>query len=263
LCDLSNQQWFTITLNFLELKKIIQAILQRILGFGNYLFVFAIYKSLTIKSDSKEGDFRYLLQLISSTDNVLDIGANIGIMTSNLSKKIKQGKVFAFEPMPDNIRTLKKIIRFFKLTNVQLFEIALGNENKEIEMVLPVVSTVKMQGLAHVVDDSITEFNDGIRFKVPQVKLDDIDELKNVPIKAIKIDVENFEYQVFCGAKNLIIKNKPSIYCELWDNENRQNCFAFFKEIGFDIKVLINGKLEHFDNKKHHAQNFFFMPSQF
>jgi FkbM family methyltransferase len=242
------------------LKKIIQAILQRTLGFGNYLFVFAIYKSLTIKSDSKEGDFKYLLQLISSTDNVLDIGANIGIMTSNLSKKVKQGKVFSFEPMPDNISTLKKIIRFFKLNNVKLFEVALGNENKDIEMVLPVVSAVKMQGLAHVVDDSITEFNDGIRFKVKQYRLDDFEELKTVPIKAIKIDVENFEYQVFCGAKNLIINNQPIIYCELWDNENRYNCFNFFDEIGFEIKILVKEKLEIFDSKKHQSQNFFFIP---
>ena len=153
------------------MKKVIQAILQRTLGFGNYLFAFSIYKSLTIKSDSKEGDFRYLLQLISSSDNVLDIGANIGIMTTNLAKKVKLGKVFSFEPIPDNINTLKKIIRFFNLANVQLFEIALGNENKEIEMVLPVVSSVKMQGLAHVVDDSLTVFNDGIKFKVEQKKI--------------------------------------------------------------------------------------------
>jgi len=243
------------------LKKIIQAILQRTLGFGNYLFVFAIYKSLTIKSDSKEGDFHYLLKLLSEKDNVLDIGANIGIMTTNLAKKVNQGKVFSFEPMPDNISTLKKIIGFFKLKNVVLYEIALGNENKEIEMIMPVVDAVKMQGLSHVVDESMTDFNEGITFKVKQVKLDDLEELKNIPIKAIKIDVENFEYQVFCGARNLIVKNKPVIYCELWDNENRYNCFNFFKEIGFAVKVLVGDHLEVFDSKKHSAQNFFFMPA--
>ncbi len=242
------------------MKKVIQAILQRILGFGNYLFVFAIYKSLTIKSDAKEGDFRYLLTLLSENDQVLDIGANIGIMTTNLAKKVNHGKVFAFEPMPDNIQTLKKIIRFFNLTNVTIFENALGNENKEIEMVLPVVSAVKMQGLAHVVDESMTDFNDGIKFKVQQLRLDEMKELDSIPIKAIKIDVENFEYQVFCGAKNLIIKNKPAIYCELWDNENRYNCFNFFDSIGYSTKVLIGEQLVKFDKQKHASQNFFFMP---
>lgn len=191
---------------------------------------------------------------------MLDIGANIGIMTSNLAIKANQGKVFAFEPMPDNIKTLKRIIRFHKLTNVHLFEYALGNETKQTQMVLPVVSAVKMQGLAHVIDQSITEFNDGITFSVPQYRLDDIPELQQITIDAIKIDVENFEYQVFLGARQLILKNKPVIYCELWDNQNRRNCFELMKEFGYSIRILNGKALVAFDSELHQTQNFFFVP---
>ncbi len=241
------------------MKKLIQAILQRVFGFRNYLFLFSLYKVKTIASDQNEGDFSYFLSMVKPASNVLDIGANIGIMTTNLAGKAKQGTVFAFEPIPDNIATLKRVIGFHQLKNVQLFECALGNENKQTEMVLPVVSAVKMQGLAHVIDKSITEFNEGISFSVPQYRLDDLQELQNTQIDAIKIDVENFEYQVFLGAKQLIQKNKPVIYCELWDNDNRQNCFGLMTELGYSINVLQQNSLVTFDSAKHNTQNFFFV----
>jgi len=243
------------------LKKFIQAILQRVLGFRNYLFIFSLFKAKTIATDKNEGDFSYFLSLINDDATVLDIGANIGIMTSNLAQKVKQGIVFAFEPIPDNIATLKRIIRFHQLQNVILLEYALGNETKQTEMVLPVVNAVKMQGLAHVIDISITEFNNGIAFSVPQYRLDDIPELQNIKVNAIKIDVENFEYQVFLGAQQLIRQSKPIIYCELWDNENRQNCFALMKQWGYQIYVLQHKQLITFNPAVSSTQNFFFLPN--
>ncbi len=213
-----------------------------------------------IAYDKNEGDFSHFLSLIKPDANVLDIGANIGIMTSNLAQKVTRGKVFAFEPMPDNMTTLKRVLAYLRLTNVTLFEYALGNETKETQMVLPVVKAVKMQGLAHVIDKTITEYNEGITFSVPQYRLDDIPELKNTPIHAIKIDVENFEYQVFLGAQKLIEKYKPVIYCELWDNDNRQQCFKLLQQMDYQIAVLIQHTLVPFDAAKHRTQNFFFLP---
>lgn len=234
--------------------------MQRLLGFRNYLFVFSIYKSKTIANDRNEGDFSHFLSLIPQNATVLDIGANIGIMTSNLAQKVTRGKVYAFEPMPDNVITLKRVLAYYRLTNVTVFECALGNESKQTQMVLPVVQAVKMQGLAHVIDKSITEFNDGITFSVPQYRLDDIPELRDAPIEAIKIDVENFEYQVFLGARQLIQNNKPVIYCELWDNENRQNCFTFMQQLDYQTYILVNKTLVPFDSLIHSTQNFFFLP---
>lgn len=240
------------------MKKAIQALLQRILGYHRYLFVFARVKSAMILRDRNEGDFRHFLSFITPTDTVLDIGANIGIMTTHLSRAAKQ--VFAFEPIPDNIFTLKRIIAHYGLSNVTLFECALGNHQTDLEMVLPVVSNVKMQGLAHAVDPTITEYNEGIRFTVPQYRLDDLDALKPHPIKAIKLDVENFEYQVLLGGLELIRRNLPVIYCELWDNDNRRHCFELIRSLGYRIEVVANNRLVPFEPGIHTGQNFFFLP---
>ncbi len=244
------------------MKSAIKYILHKLLGFKNYLFVFSLFKIYTLKRDKNEKDFFAFLDLIPSDTTVLDIGANIGIMTVHLARSLKNLTVYSFEPMPNNISAFKRIIRYFKLNNVTLFEIALGNSEGEIEMVMPVINAVRMQGLSHVIHASIPENNEGDRFKVPLKMLDKMKEIRdtNKRISAIKIDVENFEFFVLDGAKELLTKNKPFVYAELWDNENREKCFELFKSLNYKTVVVINNKAIEFDPRLHTTQNFIFLP---
>ncbi|CAN5444181.1 hypothetical protein BH10BAC1_BH10BAC1_05190 [soil metagenome] len=243
------------------MKNTAKYILHKLLGFKNYLFIFSLYKILTLRKDKNEKDFFAFLRLIPENTLILDIGANIGVMTVHLARTIKGSTVYAFEPMPNNISTFKRIIRYFKLENVKLFEIALGNSEGEAEMVMPVISKVKMQGLSHVVHDSIPVNNDGERFKVPLKMLDHMSELTTASkrISAIKIDVENFEFFVLEGAKQLLAKHKPIVYAELWENENREKCFELFKKLNYKTVVVIDNKAVEFDAGKHKTQNFIFL----
>jgi FkbM family methyltransferase len=244
------------------MKNTAKYILHKLLGFKNYLFVFSLFKIYTLKRDKNEKDFFQFLKLIPEDTTVLDIGANIGIMTVHLAR-IKGVDVLSFEPMPNNINAFKRIVNYFKLTNVTLFEIALGNSEGEVEMVMPVISSVRMQGLSHVVHESITENNEGERLKVPLKKLDNLTEIIANPkrISAIKIDVENFEFFVLDGARELIKKNKPVVYAELWDNENRYQCFDLFKSLNYKTYVAIDNALVMFDPQIHIKQNFIFLPA--
>ncbi|MFH2143207.1 MAG: FkbM family methyltransferase [Bacteroidota bacterium] len=242
------------------MKNLIKYILQKLLGINTYLYVFAKFIIRKLENDKKEKDFIFFLNLIPDNGIVLDIGANLGIMTVHLSKKLKNSTIFAFEPMPQNLITLNRIINHYKLNNVNVIDCALGDKSGEIEMVMPVVKSVKMQGLSHVVHDSITDFNEGIKLKVLVKKLDDYEELKQAKITAIKLDVENFEYFVLKGGENIIKSNQPLIYCELWDNENRQKCFDLVRSLGYKIYFLDDTKKEliNIDNQKTEKQNFFF-----
>ncbi|MGQ0827492.1 MAG: FkbM family methyltransferase [Bacteroidota bacterium] len=244
------------------MKSVVKYILHKLLGFKNYLFIFSLFKIYTLRRDKNEKDFFQFLALIPSGTIVLDIGANIGIMTVHLARSIRDVTVYSFEPMPNNIGAFKRIVNYFKLKNVQLFEIALGNAEGEAEMVMPVINAVRMQGLSHVVHNSITENNEGERFKVPLKMLDKMEELINSPkrISAIKIDVENFEFFVLDGAKNLLAKNKPVVYAELWENENREKCFELFNTLNYKTVVIVNKNAVHFDPSLHKTQNFIFLP---
>ncbi len=243
------------------MKNTAKYILHKLLGFKNYLFIFSLYKILTLRKDKNEKDFFAFLHLLPANTAVLDIGANIGIMTVHLARTIKGVTVYSFEPMPNNIGAFKRIVKYFKLDNVKLFEIALGNSEGEVEMVMPIISNVKMQGLSHVVHDSIPDNNIGERIKVPLKMLDNMIELTNSPkrISGIKIDVENFEFFVLDGAKQLIAKNRPVVYAELWENENREKCFELFKSLNYKTIVVVDKKAVEFDRAKHKTQNFIFL----
>ncbi len=259
ICEYKNQLYFLIS--FAAMKNLIKYFLQKILGFKNYLFIFSVFKIKTLRIDKKEKDFFHFLNLIPENAVLLDIGANLGIMTVHLARKVKNGFVFAFEPMPENLNILNRISSHYNLKNVKIFDFALGEKNEQIKMIMPVISSVKMQGLSHVLHSEISEFNDGTIFSVECKRLDDIEEIQNTKkISAIKIDVENFEYFVLKGGEKIIAGNKPLIYIELWENENRKKCFDFFYRLNYSIHVVESGKLMRFDSAKHKNQNFIILP---
>jgi len=243
------------------MKDLAKLILQKLFGFSNYLFVFSVFKIKTLKHDKNESDFLYFLKLLPPGTTLFDIGANIGIMSVYLAKQFRNSKVYSFEPMPDNIKALKRVLKYFTLKNVTVMECALGTENGTLEMVMPVRNNIKFQGLSHAVHESITENNDGVRFTVPMKKLDDMPEFKNMnqPLGGIKIDVENFEYFVLKGGEQLLRTYKPVVYAELWDTGNRENCFKMMIAIGYKIKIFQDDKLIDFDAARHSKQNFFFV----
>jgi FkbM family methyltransferase len=244
------------------MKSRVIKILHKLLGFDNYLFLFSVFTIHTLRWNRKEGDFLFFLRMIPDGETVLDIGANIGIMTVWLSRRLKNTSIIAFEPMPQNIRALKRIMQFYKLQNVRLVENALGDQRGTIEMVMPVLDKVKKHGLSHVVHESIQELNEGNTVRVNMERLDDLSMLheKDIKIRAIKLDVENFEYFVLQGGKQLIQKHRPLIYTELWENENRNLCFQLIQEMGYRIEVLEGKKLVPFEDAKNKTQNFFFIP---
>ena len=238
------------------MKNQIKYILQKLLGYNGYLYQFARYKIKTLKKDQKEGDFFAFLSEIKGKGDLLDVGANIGIMSYHMAKNFPNKNILAIEPVPSNFIVLKRIVEKYDLTNVEVVPCAVGEKKEKIEMVLPVEGKVKMQGLAHVVHDSINEWNEGEKVTVPCMPLDEIAE--NIRIAGIKMDIENFEYFALKGAKGILSKFKPIIYLELWENENRTNCFEFLKSFGYSIFVNGEKGLEAFDPKIHKKQNFIF-----
>jgi FkbM family methyltransferase len=240
-----------------RLKSSVKVFLQKTLGFKTYLYWFSL---VTINRFKYEEEFHYFSEMIKDEGIILDIGANVGIMTTLIAQKSKNSKVYAFEPIPENIKTLKRVIDHYKLKNVKVYEAALGEENGVLRMVMPIVDNVKMQGLSHVVEENLAgKVESGKIYSVPVYRLDDLDELKSgEKITAIKIDVENFEYHVLKGGEQILKDHKPLIYCELWDNEKKSITLDFLKELGYNVKVYENKELV--DYKDQSVVNFFFIP---
>ncbi|MDD2412302.1 MAG: FkbM family methyltransferase, partial [Bacteroidales bacterium] len=135
-----------------------------------------------------------------------------------------------------------------------------GESNEKIKMVLPVEGKIKLHGSSHVCHESIADFNCGLHYEADMKRLDDVQEIQNEPIGGIKLDVENFEFFVLKGGENILRKNKPIVYTELWENQNRINCIDFMLALGYECKQFCKGKLVDYDKCPSVSQNFFFIP---
>ncbi len=234
--------------------------LHSLLGFENYLVFFSIFKILTLKLDRRKREYLYFTGLFESSANIIVIGANTGITTVPIAKKVNEGKVYAIEPVIENYNALTKVLKHYKLKNVETINIALGNENKMVDMIMPVLNDAKSHGLCHVNDESISGYKEGIIIPVKMQKLDELFLNYGAKINGIKIVAENYERFIFEGSEEVIKKNRPLIYCELWYNENREKTLDMIRKWNYDIKVLVKGRLVNYIEKIHFTKNLFFIP---
>ena len=138
-----------------------------------------------------------------TTDSVvLDIGANIGVLTRQFASRA--GHVHAFEPSPRALRLLRANVQ--DLANVTIHPFA-------------VADTVGKAGFAQresVDMSSLTTVGD------IEVSVTTVDALALAP-DFIKIDVEGFEEQVLRGAKETLTRS-PIVMFEALSNETRERC---------------------------------------
>jgi FkbM family methyltransferase len=231
------------------------------MGYENYLKWFSIFKIKTLKYDRRKSDFLFFSEQLDDSATIIVIGACTGITTVPLAKGKINRTVIAYEPLKSNFTVLKKVISHFKLKNVHTNHLGLGNKTEQRDIILPVVNGAKKHGLAHIMDSTIHRFNEGIIEKIDLDCLDNRAELTSLNIDALKIVAENFEYQIFEGAKSIIEKNKPLIYCELWENERRQLVLDLVKTYNYTIYVRKDNTLIPFDGNNYTGKNFFFKPT--
>jgi FkbM family methyltransferase len=137
-----------------------------------------------------------LWRLAAPGERAVDIGANIGVMTSVLSKRVgPSGRVFAFEPHPVLFTRLHQNTRRWNRNNVLTLNWAVSDQN----------------GTAHFCESSGFARNTGTAclsegvgvgvgrfFEVRTARLDDA--LPPGDYGVIKIDVEGHEARVLAGA---------------------------------------------------------------
>jgi FkbM family methyltransferase len=240
------------------LKNFIIKILHFLFGYELYLKIFSVFKIGSLRFDKRKSDFLFFENLLGAETNIIVIGACTGITTIPLARYHTNRCIFAYEPLSSNFRALTRIITHYQLTNIHAFNIGLGNKKEEKKIILPVLNGVKKQGMAHLMDPSIKNYNDGISETVSIDRLDNRIELLALKISGIKIVAENFESQIIEGAKQLIEKNKPLIYCELWDNEQRLQVFNLIGSYNYTIFFNKNNQLMPYTASEYSGKNFFF-----
>ncbi|MDB9485995.1 FkbM family methyltransferase [Dolichospermum circinale CS-537/01] len=142
----------------------------------------------------------------------LDVGANIGFYTLNLSKLVgSEGKVYAIEPSPSNYKKLEENIAINNLDNCITSNIALSSESGEFVFS---VSPHQNSGWGRL--GKWTSAQSEIIVNVNT--LDDFVLFNNISnIDFLKIDIEGHELKFLEGGKNTfkngIVKRIMIEYC--------------------------------------------------
>lgn len=144
-------------------------------------------------------------KLIQRGDTVLDIGANLGMVTVHMASLVgDDGVVHAFEPNPRLIGLLRRGLDRNCLPQVKLHEFGLGPAESTLELRVPRSDT----GEGSFVWNKDTE--DCLSVQVRVRTLDDVAREQHIrSVSFVKIDVEGFEASVFRGATQFLGQVRP------------------------------------------------------
>jgi len=189
--------------------------------------------------------------LIDKPDGqVLDIGANLGTFCVPLALKIPQLKFHAFEPQRVVNYQLCANVIINSLDNVYTYELALSNEDADVELAMPDYAKETNIG-AFSIDAEVrkNEYECTTVNTTDKIQLIPLDMMLFDNIKLIKIDVEGHELEVLQGGIETIkANNYPPIIFEAWAwkswyQEKRKALFDYLEGHGYKIEQSGNNNL--------------------
>ncbi|MFA6357072.1 MAG: FkbM family methyltransferase [Candidatus Omnitrophota bacterium] len=192
----------------------------------------------------EDGEINFIVNAVKQGNTVIDIGANIGIVTLLLAKLVgPKGRVVSFEPGPMSFALLT--------TNV------LVNNYKNITLVNNAVSSISGTEQLFICpsgesDNQVSKLpldweEDRISIPCHTVSLDDYFSRggNDGAIDFIKIDTQGGEYKALLGMKNLLARNKNirltveyASYLPLWLESEKHEFFDLVRSLGFYIYDL-------------------------
>lgn len=168
------------------------------------------------------------LPYVKKFDTMVDIGANVGLITVPMAKKFQQ--VHAFECVPETYECLRHNTE--KNSNVKTYNVAVSDFIGEINVAIPKTEgKVYSSGWASISKERQDAFPEKDMVKVKTVTLD---SLNLDSLDFLKIDVEQAEMMVIMGSLQTIKKYKPVIEFE---NKRRENVevIEVLQRIGYQI----------------------------
>lgn len=167
-------------------------------------------------SEVDEPELRVVKHLVKAGDTVVDVGANVGWYTRYLSILVgDKGRVISLEPMPETFALLSICVKWYRLSNVILFNVGASESDKAAVMQVPPYDSGGDNFYrAHVVDDGLR--SDAMHSR--EVKLRSLDSLLGETVREvafIKCDVEGHELELIKGSRQTIKAQKAAWLMEV------------------------------------------------
>jgi FkbM family methyltransferase len=179
--------------------------------------------SLALKGIFEQEETELFRKIVKEGDVVVDVGANIGYYTLLASKLVgKEGRVYAFEPEPENYSFLLKNLKINNVSNVIALQKAVSNKG----------GTVKLYLCEHNPGGHSIVFARKRFIQVESLTLDEFFK-ENPKVDVVKLDIEGGEMLALLGMKSIINRNASiKIFMEFWPRA--------FKMSGYSPEDLIN-----------------------
>ena len=182
-----------------------------------------IDREIYLKGSYEKEQIDFLFEQIKKNNIKLfiDIGAHMGFYSINISKN--KISTYSFEPVKKNYDQLKRNKILNNINNITLFNIALSNEKKKIQMWVPDKNKTGGYSIYNASDEELKKYNEKKTFKIESKcnLADNLMVFNNEKI-AIKIDVERHEKKVLDGMTNILNNNKNIIQIELFDERKKE-----------------------------------------
>ena len=191
----------------------------------------------------------------------LNIGCHIGTVALPVSKYID--KVTAIEAFPLTFNHLKENIKINKIFNIEILNLAIGDKNEKIFFLDTENKRIKNNsGGMHVItekDISEESLSSNICSKKYSNKMKKLDDLNIFDFDIILADVEGKEYEMLKGGKNTILKYKPILIIEIWNDKKRklekmsstnEEVINYIKELGYNLVSQIGDNYIFFPSNK-------------
>ncbi len=192
------------------------------LPYGGWWLAYGDVMGLSVFSTRyEEGEWRFVSRLLRPGMTVFDVGANQGFYTMLAAQRVgPQGKVIAFEPVPDEFRKLRRNAQVNQARNATLEPLALGSREGFADMFMCLDGCGSFSSLRPPAED--VKARTGL-IRVPITTLDTYVRDKDIrSIDFIKIDAEGGELDVMKGGRHVLNVLRPALMCEMEDRRTKQ-----------------------------------------
>lgn len=177
----------------------------------------AIFQSACEQEIYEQEVTEWLCRLVEPGTTFLDIGANIGLTSIPVLRRVPESRVLSFEPSPNSLPYLERTRAESDVAaRWEVLGKAAGSDLGVVRFCVAsprhgvfdgLLDTQRAAGLSHAIDVPMTTVDAEWR------------RLGSPAVACMKIDVEGAETLVLAGSKALIAQERPRIVLE-WKREN-------------------------------------------
>ena len=193
-----------------------------------------------LRSDAhRYGEVLFLGSVLKPGMTVVEGGAHSGVTAASIAEAVgRNGHVYAFEPVEEYFSQLRKNMKRNGISNITILNLALGDKKGYVPI------------FKHGEGSGVTRVDPCEEVLAYATTIDEFIKTHDMQIDFINLDCEGSELNVLRGAKALLGKTKPGIFCEVhrdYLNELSQSVkdvVGFLRGIGYSVKPIQVEQLE-------------------